>query len=80
MAAVVAALERSFIEICGFEREALHRFRDVTVNLGKVPHRPLNVLLFFFEFPKFVSTRGLNAITCQLRLAKIARRADTLAV
>ncbi|KAF1386257.1 hypothetical protein PFLUV_G00092640 [Perca fluviatilis] len=29
-----AVLERSFIEICGFERETLHRFRDVTVDLG----------------------------------------------
>lgn len=64
MAAAVAALERSFIEICGFEREALHRFRDVTVNLGKLPQRLLTVLFFFFEFHKFVSTRGLNAITC----------------
>ncbi|XP_041851953.1 nuclear pore complex protein Nup160 [Melanotaenia boesemani] len=32
-----AALERSFIEICGFEREAARRFRDVTVNLGVSP-------------------------------------------
>ncbi|KAM4618869.1 nuclear pore complex protein Nup160 isoform 2-T2 [Polymixia lowei] len=31
---MAAVLERSFIEICGFERETLHRFRDVTVNLG----------------------------------------------
>lgn len=31
----VAALERSFIEICGFERETLHRFREVTVDQGK---------------------------------------------
>ncbi|XP_075941449.1 nuclear pore complex protein Nup160 isoform X2 [Anarhichas minor] len=30
---MAAVLERSFIEICGFERETLHRFRDVTVNL-----------------------------------------------
>ncbi|XP_078112382.1 nuclear pore complex protein Nup160 isoform X3 [Sander vitreus] len=29
-----AVLERSFIEICGFERETLHRFREVTVDLG----------------------------------------------
>uniref|UniRef100_A0A3Q3W6F3 Uncharacterized protein n=1 Tax=Mola mola TaxID=94237 RepID=A0A3Q3W6F3_MOLML len=31
---MAAAVERSFIEICGFERETLHRFREVTVNLG----------------------------------------------
>ncbi|XP_076588387.1 nuclear pore complex protein Nup160 [Chaetodon auriga] len=31
---MAAVLERSFIEICGFERETLHRFREVTVNLG----------------------------------------------
>uniref|UniRef100_A0A8C4ZUY2 Nuclear pore complex protein Nup160 n=1 Tax=Gadus morhua TaxID=8049 RepID=A0A8C4ZUY2_GADMO len=31
---MAALLERSFIEICGFEREALHRFREITVNLG----------------------------------------------
>ncbi|XP_047451481.1 nuclear pore complex protein Nup160 [Mugil cephalus] len=30
----MAALERSFIEICGFERESVQRFREVTVNLG----------------------------------------------
>ncbi|KAK9516046.1 hypothetical protein VZT92_024008 [Zoarces viviparus] len=35
---MAAVLERSFIEICGFERETLHRFRDVTVNLpGALP-------------------------------------------
>lgn len=35
---MAAVLDRSFIEICGFERETLHRFRDVTVNLpGNVP-------------------------------------------
>ncbi|KAM9352421.1 nuclear pore complex protein Nup160 [Symphorus nematophorus] len=33
-APAAAALERSFIEICGFERETLPRFREVTVNLG----------------------------------------------
>uniref|UniRef100_A0A8D0A5A8 Nucleoporin 160 n=1 Tax=Sander lucioperca TaxID=283035 RepID=A0A8D0A5A8_SANLU len=32
---MAAVLERSFIEICGFERETLHRFREVTVDLGK---------------------------------------------
>ncbi|XP_029010164.1 nuclear pore complex protein Nup160 isoform X2 [Betta splendens] len=32
--AAAAALERSFIEICGFERETPHRFKEVTVNLG----------------------------------------------
>nr|XP_046249006.1 nuclear pore complex protein Nup160 isoform X2 [Scatophagus argus] len=31
---MAAVLERSFIEICGFERETLQRFREVTVNLG----------------------------------------------
>uniref|UniRef100_A0A671XRX9 Nucleoporin 160 n=1 Tax=Sparus aurata TaxID=8175 RepID=A0A671XRX9_SPAAU len=31
---MAAVLERSFIEICGFERETLHRFREVPVNLG----------------------------------------------
>lgn len=31
---MAAALERSFIEICGFEREAERRLREVTVNLG----------------------------------------------
>lgn len=36
---MAAALERSFIEICGFERETLSRFREVTVNLGEVPNR-----------------------------------------
>lgn len=41
---MAAALERSYIEICGFERETLHRFREVTVNLGKPPHVPLSVL------------------------------------
>uniref|UniRef100_A0A3Q3EQK3 Nucleoporin 160 n=1 Tax=Labrus bergylta TaxID=56723 RepID=A0A3Q3EQK3_9LABR len=30
---MAAVLERSFIEICGFERETLPRFREVTVNL-----------------------------------------------
>ncbi|XP_039979378.1 nuclear pore complex protein Nup160-like, partial [Xiphias gladius] len=34
---MAAVLERSFIEICGFERETLHRFREVTVNLGLSP-------------------------------------------
>lgn len=34
---MAAALERSFIEICGFERETLNRFREVTVNLGELP-------------------------------------------
>uniref|UniRef100_A0A8C4HGK3 Nuclear pore complex protein Nup160 n=1 Tax=Dicentrarchus labrax TaxID=13489 RepID=A0A8C4HGK3_DICLA len=35
MRKMAAVLERSFIEICGFERETLHRVREVTVNLGK---------------------------------------------
>lgn len=35
---MAAVLERSFIEICGFERESVQRFRDVTVDLGKRPH------------------------------------------
>ena len=39
-----AVLERSFIEICGFERETLHRFREVTVNLGESSDRALTAL------------------------------------
>ncbi|KAM6973336.1 nuclear pore complex protein Nup160 [Aplochiton taeniatus] len=31
---MAAVLERSYIEICGFERETLPRFREITVNLG----------------------------------------------
>ncbi|KAJ8344194.1 hypothetical protein SKAU_G00315230 [Synaphobranchus kaupii] len=31
---MAAVPERSFIEICGFERETLPKFRDITVNLG----------------------------------------------
>ncbi|KAM9854925.1 nuclear pore complex protein Nup160 [Aulostomus maculatus] len=31
---MAAALERSYIEICGFERETVPRFREVTVDLG----------------------------------------------
>ncbi|XP_076018767.1 nuclear pore complex protein Nup160 [Genypterus blacodes] len=31
---MAAVLERSFIEICGFERETLPRFREVAINLG----------------------------------------------
>uniref|UniRef100_A0A4W5LG59 Nucleoporin 160 n=1 Tax=Hucho hucho TaxID=62062 RepID=A0A4W5LG59_9TELE len=31
---MAAVSERSFIEICGFERETLPRFREITVNLG----------------------------------------------
>lgn len=31
---MAAALERSFIEICGFERENQRRFREVIINLG----------------------------------------------
>uniref|UniRef100_A0A8C6T4G5 Nucleoporin 160 n=1 Tax=Neogobius melanostomus TaxID=47308 RepID=A0A8C6T4G5_9GOBI len=31
---MAAALEKSLVEICGFERETQHRFREVTVNLG----------------------------------------------
>lgn len=42
----VAALERSFIEICGFERETLHRFREVTVDQGKLPH---TLRVFYFS-------------------------------
>nr|XP_043873458.1 nuclear pore complex protein Nup160 [Solea senegalensis] len=34
MAAAAAALERSYMEVCGFERESVRRFRDVTVNTG----------------------------------------------
>ncbi|XP_055011189.1 nuclear pore complex protein Nup160 [Boleophthalmus pectinirostris] len=34
---MAAALERSFIEICGFERETQYRYREVTVNLGLNP-------------------------------------------
>ncbi|XP_063052787.1 nuclear pore complex protein Nup160 [Engraulis encrasicolus] len=30
----MAALDRSFIEICGFERETFSKFRDINVNLG----------------------------------------------
>ncbi|KAL6106123.1 nup160 [Pungitius sinensis] len=37
---MAAVLERSFIEICGFERETQHRFRDVTVNLPGVSALP----------------------------------------
>ncbi|XP_068595416.1 nuclear pore complex protein Nup160 [Brachionichthys hirsutus] len=37
---MAAVLERSFIEICGFERETLQRFRDVTVNLGHLSALP----------------------------------------
>ena len=33
---MAAVLERSFIEICGFERETAPRFREVTVDLGTV--------------------------------------------
>ncbi|XP_030633341.1 nuclear pore complex protein Nup160 [Chanos chanos] len=31
---MAAVLERSFIEICGFERETVSRFREIPVNLG----------------------------------------------
>ncbi|XP_047189332.1 nuclear pore complex protein Nup160 isoform X2 [Scophthalmus maximus] len=31
---MAAVLERSFVEICGFERETVQRFREVTVDLG----------------------------------------------
>ncbi|KAK7883821.1 hypothetical protein WMY93_026944 [Mugilogobius chulae] len=31
---MAAALEKSYIEICGFERETQRRYREVTVNLG----------------------------------------------
>ncbi|XP_069384946.1 nuclear pore complex protein Nup160 isoform X2 [Paralichthys olivaceus] len=31
---MAVALERSFVEICGFERETVRRFREVTLNLG----------------------------------------------
>ncbi|XP_068452615.1 nuclear pore complex protein Nup160 [Clinocottus analis] len=37
---MAAVLERSFLEICGFERETLHRFRDVTVKLPGVSALP----------------------------------------
>uniref|UniRef100_A0A672YNC0 Nucleoporin 160 n=1 Tax=Sphaeramia orbicularis TaxID=375764 RepID=A0A672YNC0_9TELE len=42
---MAAVLERSFIEICGFERETLRRIREVTVNLG------LNALPGGVKFP-----------------------------
>ncbi|XP_071369421.1 nuclear pore complex protein Nup160 [Centroberyx affinis] len=42
---MAAVLERSFIEICGFERESLQRFREITVNLG------LNALPGGVKFP-----------------------------
>ncbi|KAM9377512.1 nuclear pore complex protein Nup160 isoform 2-T2 [Pholidichthys leucotaenia] len=35
--AVAASLDRSYIEICGFEREAKPRVREVTVTLGVSP-------------------------------------------
>lgn len=61
----VAALERSFIEICGFERETLHRFREVTVDQGE----PLYTLCALY-FPKvsFQRERG-NHVTEQEKLA-----------
>ncbi|XP_035012837.1 nuclear pore complex protein Nup160 [Hippoglossus stenolepis] len=31
---MAVALERSFVEICGFERETVRRFREVTLTLG----------------------------------------------
>ncbi|KAL0968663.1 hypothetical protein UPYG_G00269910 [Umbra pygmaea] len=34
---MAAILERSFIEICGFERETVPRFREINVNLGLSP-------------------------------------------
>ncbi|CAL1594807.1 unnamed protein product [Knipowitschia caucasica] len=34
---MAASLERSFLEICGFERESQRRCREVTVNLGLGP-------------------------------------------
>lgn len=31
---MAGVMERSFIEICGFERETVSRFREITINLG----------------------------------------------
>jgi len=31
---MAGVLERSYIEICGFERETVSRFRHITLNLG----------------------------------------------
>lgn len=76
---MAAALERSFIEICGFERETLHRFREVAVNLGKLPHRLLIAQSLSTELHKFESTRGSNAFTCRRRLTPLARRSVSLA-
>lgn len=62
----VAALERSFIEICGFERETLHRFRELTVDQGKSLHT-----LHAFDFSKrslLAEERGYHS-TEQWKLA-----------
>lgn len=37
---MAAALERSYIEICGFEREAERRPRELTANLGNTCTSP----------------------------------------
>lgn len=31
---MAGVLERSYVEICGFERESVLRFRQITLNLG----------------------------------------------
>ncbi|XP_056595855.1 nuclear pore complex protein Nup160 isoform X2 [Triplophysa dalaica] len=35
---MAGVLERSFIEICGFERETVSRFREITINIGVGGH------------------------------------------
>nr|XP_055048716.1 nuclear pore complex protein Nup160 [Misgurnus anguillicaudatus] len=35
---MAGVLERSYIEICGFERETVSRFREITINLGVGAH------------------------------------------
>lgn len=57
---MAAALERSFIEICGFERETLNRFREVSVNLGEAPNRVFTTLSSFF-FVNFSYKQTPNA-------------------
>lgn len=52
-------MERSFIEICGFERETLHRFREVTINLGKVIHTVFSFVFVSFTFINFCFARGV---------------------
>lgn len=43
---MAAALERSMMEVCGFERESVQRFKDVSVDMGKevvAIHIPLSL-------------------------------------